>query len=811
MDSLETTPAPGTKTPGGEQHTTNTASALQHETPSGASTTADAIDELLALGLPVLAVEPGDKRPHRRLAPNGYKSASTDSATVRGWLADDPSMNLGVATGNGVVVLDLDSPEAHAWWTGQCAAYDLDEHLVPASTTGRGSHLWFALPGSETVPCTAGRLAPGVDIRGAGGYVVAPPSIHPNGTKYRWLRPIAGELPPIPDWLLHLIHEAAAKPVVESPPPASIESNGNGCVGPNYAAHIVQEAIDACRSGVGRHDALKTAAVKLRDARLEEAAIRETLESIRQAVSGMKDHAVSEKEVGDIVEWLATTTPRNPPPPGKNYKPTTAVVQADEGDGWGEARPFDDDQHGAPIALDGIRAVAPRLGGMIEQSAEAAQVPGDIALVLALASVGAACAKRLRVDCGGWSEPSNIYALALAPPGSRKSAIFAELVGEPWVALEAALLDATKPKRTAALSELRLAKKTVEKLSAKYAAATKPEDRDSLRRQVREEEQRIERLESDAREPRLLAGDATQEQATTLLADGEGALLLADPESAVLGIVGGRYSANYNAALLLKGHAGDDLIVDRRGRREKVRGPALSLALALQPGVWADFLEANPAARTGGLSARFAFAYPPSNIGSRSTTPKPLDPRVGSEYRALLAELVALPMQEAVVRMDEDAADAFRRFRERNEQQLGPGGSLAGIADWGSKQVGLAARVALIVHAARHGAAAPQHRIGLATLAVALDIADGLASHAMAALGVADPVERLAKRILDRLKKTGGPMTARDIYKALGTTAESAKSALALLEARHIVRVREEATGAHPKTVVEPNPAVLLA
>ena len=71
---------------------------------------------------------------------------------------------------------------------------------VEARTGGGGRHLYFAHPG-EILHNRVG-LAPGVDLRGDGGYVVASPSVHASGEPYRWARsPDVCRLAPLPGWL----------------------------------------------------------------------------------------------------------------------------------------------------------------------------------------------------------------------------------------------------------------------------------------------------------------------------------------------------------------------------------------------------------------------------------------------------------------------------------------------------------------------------------------------------------------------------------------------------------------------------------
>lgn len=117
---------------------------------------------------------------------HGLYAATGDPERIAAMLAAVPRPLLAVRTGqpSGVVVVDIDPGNG-----GDLAAL-IRRGLAPATAhvvTGSGGwHLWYRWPG-RPVPCSAGRLAPGVDVRGDGGYVVIPPSTHPRtGRRYVW-------------------------------------------------------------------------------------------------------------------------------------------------------------------------------------------------------------------------------------------------------------------------------------------------------------------------------------------------------------------------------------------------------------------------------------------------------------------------------------------------------------------------------------------------------------------------------------------------------------------------------------------------
>ncbi len=107
------------------------------------------------------------------------------------WLSAYGNPNVAVVTGavSGLVVIDCDTPEAVA------AFEPMLERPTTTVRTGRGRHFYFQHPG--TVVRNATTLLDSVDVRGDGGYVLAPDSLHRNGRLYEWVRP-PWELPPAP-------------------------------------------------------------------------------------------------------------------------------------------------------------------------------------------------------------------------------------------------------------------------------------------------------------------------------------------------------------------------------------------------------------------------------------------------------------------------------------------------------------------------------------------------------------------------------------------------------------------------------------
>lgn len=168
-------------------------------------------------GWQVFPLMPGKKEPAIK---GGFKAASVDPDQIRAWWEKNPSYNIGIRTGSGsgVMVLDVDCKEldGEAELSRLIAAHGpLPE--TPWQWTGQGEHgrgkqfffCWFE--GARNTAGSKGGLAPGIDTRGEGGYVVAAPSLHPSGVHYQWeAKPSRTPLAQAPTWLINWFAQRAA-------------------------------------------------------------------------------------------------------------------------------------------------------------------------------------------------------------------------------------------------------------------------------------------------------------------------------------------------------------------------------------------------------------------------------------------------------------------------------------------------------------------------------------------------------------------------------------------------------------------------
>jgi hypothetical protein len=169
---------------------------------------AKAATRYLTLGWSVLPLRARDKRP--LISWTHLQTQRASENDIAEWFRRWPDANIGIVTGeiSNLIVLDVDPKHG-----GDVALEHLERRYRPlpltveATTGGGGRHFYFTHPGLLTR--NRAGLAQGVDLRGDGGYIVAPPSIHPSGKSYEWAPGHAPDeivLAAFPHWLISPLH-----------------------------------------------------------------------------------------------------------------------------------------------------------------------------------------------------------------------------------------------------------------------------------------------------------------------------------------------------------------------------------------------------------------------------------------------------------------------------------------------------------------------------------------------------------------------------------------------------------------------------
>ena len=264
--------------------------------------------------LPVFACGP-DKRP---VTQHGFHDATRDPAEIKAQFSTPGAAMIGVPTGQGagffVVDLDVKNGGQGLEWLAA------NEHRLPRTrrhkTRSGGQHLLFQWPEGRTIRNSASRVAPGVDVRGNGGYIIAPPS-----PEYEIAD--ASALADAPAWLLDLIDPPAAPRAADLPkygadlPKSPPRQSGDGT---RYGLTALDNECQAILSAAdgAKHDTLNRAAFSIGGlVAAGELAEGPALQALASALAGIasrcEDYPAAQKTLG-VAFRAGMAKPREAPP-----------------------------------------------------------------------------------------------------------------------------------------------------------------------------------------------------------------------------------------------------------------------------------------------------------------------------------------------------------------------------------------------------------------------------------------------------------------------------------------------------------------
>jgi putative DNA primase/helicase len=167
-------------------------------------------------------------------------NATGDIDTLRRWWAPGVPYNIGLRTGRESNILVIDVDPRHA---GDETLAELERRFgeLPLTwrviTGGGGQHIYFRHPGGK-VPNSAGKLGPGIDARGDGGFAIMPPSRHISGRHYFFSvdhHPDDVPLADTPDWLLALVQRP-------------VKRDGAAIMPENWRRLVAEGVAEGCRN-----------------------------------------------------------------------------------------------------------------------------------------------------------------------------------------------------------------------------------------------------------------------------------------------------------------------------------------------------------------------------------------------------------------------------------------------------------------------------------------------------------------------------------------------------------------------------------
>ena len=385
-------------------------------------------------GKPVFPCHSQNKRP---LIQGGLLSATTEIDQITAWWGKWPNAMIGVPTGaaSGFFVLDVDRPKKEGDPDGLHTITELqDKHgslegFTRQSTPSGGFHYLFKWPADAVIKNSAKKIAPGLDVRGEGGYIVIAPSFNTElGKAYQWENNVKPA--DAPQWVLDLIINANKKDR-STPPPArrvAVVSSNHPYVLAAFNEEV--EKLSTWPSG-GRNDALNAAAFSLGTLVGAGALDRE------QVISGLYRACEDNGLIADDGEnsfykslnsglEAGMASPREIPESQFPATPTTAATAAtaattaDTGEtgetGTGESRIL------PPPPAVPVEAFPPAIATLLQEAAKAFTVPLQIPAACMLSFISRLVGRsRLISVKESWVEAANLWIAVVAQSGMGKS------------------------------------------------------------------------------------------------------------------------------------------------------------------------------------------------------------------------------------------------------------------------------------------------------------------------------------------------------------------------------------------------------
>lgn len=414
-----------------------------------------------------------------------------------------------------------------------------------------------------------------------------------------------------------------------------------------------------------------------------------------------------------------------------------------------------------------VDALPPATREYVQAVAESTQTPVDMSASAALAVLALCQQGKYRIaGKEDWREPLNLFVVIVAEPSERKSAVISFMT-RPVNQYEAEY----NQQHAGALERSRMEKRILEKQQR------------ALEDQVLKGKAHMEDLQDIAMQVanfkelsplRLYVDDVTTEKLTSILSDNGGTAAVVSAEGGIFDMLSGIYTKNVNIDVMLKGHSGDCIRVDRIGRNsESIMNPALTVLLAVQPSVLSGMMQ-NGTFRGRGLTARFMYCMPTSIIGQRKYRTAPIPTEVSRNYDALIRNLLQEEMPKApeLIYLSPEADRLLEEFSCEVEGKLKT--EYSDIPDWAGKLVGAVLRIAGLLRRAsvtrcdEFLEVPPPLIVDGATMEGAIAIGRYFTEHSKAAFSLmgADNLVKQSQYMLDAIVKNRlTEFTRRDIMR----------------------------------------------
>lgn len=687
---------------------------------------------------------------------HGPKDASRNEIQIDHWWNRRPEANIGIRTGvnTGIVVIDVDPRHGG----DESLAELVREHgelpaTVEALTGGGGRHLVFKHPGGTVR--NRSNMRPGIDVRGDGGYIVAPPSNHASGGQYRWREGHGPhEMTPaeMPAWLLALVTRGNledtntdAAPVAKpapTPPAALMNERATRAL-----AAMRGLRADDHKDGSRRLFAAASIAVRFDlDTNGALATIREYLNSAPTP---------REYSDSDILKRLhdaeRTCTRGEALHSGQARGAAPGNVPAPSAP---PPEPFQ------PFPVD---ALPDRMRVFVENVAAATGTDAAFAAMAALVVVAGCIGNRVAVLVkSGWIESAVLWGVLVGRSGTTKSPVL-KLVTR-------ALIDLFKAERRAFTDAMKEYIREMERHNVRLAEWKKSQ-RDGPPTDPPDEPER-------PTERRLLVSDITVEKLGELLEQNPLGLLLVRDELAAWVGAFDRYASGGKGSdqpAWLSMYDAAPVTIDRKSGKGNyfVERAAVSVLGSIQPGTLARSF--GTAEREAGLLARVLVAYPPDRPALWTEAALPDD--VAAEWRKLLETLLALPAaidehgdpRPRFIPIGQEAKALWIEWHDRHARELVDISNDDLVAHY-AKLKGACARIALLfacVEVAAGGDAVAYISADAMRRAIAVvEWFKGEGRRVYAVLGESEE-DRARRQLIEWIERRGGAVTVRELTHSL--------------------------------------------
>lgn len=660
------------------------------------------------LGLRVIPIAPGEKYP--KGITNWQTKATTNLETItQWWTQDHQGWGIGIATGltasnKHIFVLDIDEHNPHE--SGSETLLDLEvEHgqlpeTVTVHTPSGGRHLYFYSP-TEIRNDAGKRLGKGLDIRGEGGQVLAPPTQHPDGGNYIEDLEHGFNTKPAqaPTWLIELLtyqpphidhHKPTDDPFLTGDTPSDRYNNEH-----TWQQLLTQDGWTWSHQDNNninywtRPGKTKGISASVGHNGGDHLIIFSSNAPAPQGGYSKFGYYAATQHAGDWKQaartYLHTKTSYTPPAAPTN--PTD----------WPEPLPIINQ---IPTPNFPLHTLPNWITDHVNQTAQNLQLNPDLPAQLALGalSVTALGNTKIHYNRDNWTQPLNLYITIACPPSTGKSPAKAAIF-KPLEELEQTRTQEARKNILLHDSQRKILEKQKQELEAKAA-----KDTASAFIELHQIIEDLANLQPPAN-GRLLVDDCTPEALGQIMNNAGGSIAIVTAEGGIFEQMIGVYNDNgSNLNIYLESWGGGKYTIDRITRDPLIIPNAnLAIIATIQPAVL-DQLGANQQLNRRGIPQRFLFTMPPSNVGNRNrqrTTTT--NPDIETTYNTTITTLAnQLHQNPTTLQLTDQAADTFAQWDQQLENQLGEDRELNNEAEWAGKLRASTIRIAGLLQLAWH-------------------------------------------------------------------------------------------------------------